>query len=286
MLISNQTDVLGRKLGEKEAIRVLAAAGFDAFDYSVFDIRPEKNPLYADGWREYVAGLKMTAAKAGIVCNQAHAPFPSTKTDDAYNKTIFDCITRAMEGAALLGAKAIVVHPCQHVPYLDNVRYLFDYNMDFYRSLAPYAKRFGIRVALENMWQVKDGKIVDSTCASPEEFAAYLDTLADDCFTACLDLGHSGLCGREAADMIRYLGAERLTCLHIHDNDYKHDSHTLPYSMNMKWDTILAALHEIGYKGDFTYEADNFLGRFPADFLPEAEAFMAKLARRMVKDIE
>ena len=38
--------------------------------------------------------------------------------------------------ASLLGAKAIVVHPCQHVPYADNVQYLFDCNMDFYRSLG------------------------------------------------------------------------------------------------------------------------------------------------------
>lgn len=288
MRISTTTDLISQRHGTAAAIRAIAAAGFDCYDFSVFDIS-EKNPLYRDGWQEYIAGLRRVAGEAGIVCNQSHAPFPTRKAETpqngAYNARIFELVTRAMEAAAMLGAKAIVVHPIQHVPYADNARYLFDVNMDFYRSLAPYAKRFGIRVALENMWQVANGHIVDSTCAQASEFAAYLDTLSDDCFTGCLDLGHCGLCGHEAAGMIRALGADRIGALHIHDNDGLHDSHTIPYNGGMRWADILTALGEIGYRGDFTYEADSFIARLPDACIPDALTYMNALARRMAEII-
>lgn len=291
MRISTQTEFLARMYGAPAAVRMLAGAGFDAFDFSIFDIS-DNNPLFAPGWETYIDELKKTADDAGIVCNQAHAPFPSFKSEDAanapYNDHIFEWIVRSIEGAARLGASCIVVHPIQNLPYYEegNPRRLMDANMDFYRALAPAAKRAGIRIAIENMWQRKDGVIGDSTCASPEEFAAYLDVLADDCFTGCLDLGHCGLCGRAAEDMIRALGASRIGALHIHDNDGKNDSHTLPYNGSMHWNDIAAALGEIGYAGDFTYEADAYLRRLPLELAPDALRYMHKIARHLAGKID
>ena len=289
MILCTQTANPGRRIGLPETIRMYARVGYDAYDISIFDVS-ENNPLYRDGWREYAAELKRIGDEAGIRCTQAHAPFPSYAVEDEkhadYNAHIFDWIVRSMEAAALLGARDIVVHPIQNVPYWDNVEYLFEKNMDFYRSLAPYAKKFGIRVALENMWKTRDGQIVDSTCATPEEFCRYLDTLADDCFTGCLDLGHCGLCGHDAAEMIRTMGAEHIGALHIHDNDFLHDSHTMPYVGKMDWESIMQALADIRFAGSFTYEADSFLSRFPTEYLEDAVTFMQRIGRRMADRIE
>lgn len=288
MLISTQTSTIAAHLSHAEAIRILAAAGFDAFDFSLFDHTPE-NLVFTDGWRDYVLELRRIADTAGILCNQAHAPFPSRKAEipqnEAFNDTIFDHITRAMAAAALLGAKAIVVHPIHHVPHWENAEYLRDLNLDFYRSLIPYAKEYRIRVALENMWQVRDGHIVDSTCSQAAEFADYLDTLADDCFTGCLDLGHCGLTGHEASEMIRALGADRIGALHVHDNNHKGDQHTLPYQANMDWNAIVSALADIGYRGDMTLEADNFLAAVPPTLYPAAAEFMCRTARSLAQQI-
>lgn len=290
MRISTTTNFLTQRFGTlTTAVRMLADAGFDCYDFSVFDVS-EMNPLYGENWREHIAEVKAAADAAGIVCNQSHAPFPSSQPDlpkyADYNARIFDRITRAMEGAALLGAKNIIVHPVQHLNYWENQKVLFDANMDFYRSLAPYAKKFGIKVCVENMWQKKDGRIVDSTCATAAEFAAYLDTLADDCFGGCLDLGHVGLCGHDAAQMILDLGASHIGALHVHDNDHYGDQHTIPYNGKMNWPEITAALGRIGYAGDFTYEADNYIKPLPNDFIPDALAFMAKLARHLTARID
>ena len=149
------------------------------------------------------------------------------------------------------------------------------------------AKEYGVKIALENMWGRDNelNRIVPNVCSVAEDFNRYVDALNPDNFTACLDLGHCGLVGDNAGAMIRQMGS-RLGCLHIHDNDHLNDSHTLPYMMKMDWDDILHALGEIDYKGNFTYEADRFLGGFPDDLLPACERFMHDVGRSMMRKIE
>lgn len=289
MLISTDTQIIAARIGMPDAVRVLAAAGFTAYDFSLFDIS-ENNPVFTSKYLPYLKTVKDAAQAAGIVCNQAHAPYPTRKAETdgnaAYNGRIFDIVVRALEASAYLGAKAVVVHPIQHLPYEGNEERLFSMNMDFYRALAPHAKRLGVKIAIENMWQTgKNGVIVDSTCGSAAEFIRYFDTLADDCFTCCLDLGHSFLCGHDTAGMIRRMGGGRIGALHIHDNDGRTDGHILPYHGRMDWDAILAALSDIGYAGDFTYEAHEFVRFLPTEALPAAYRLMADLAAAMIKKI-
>ena len=285
MIVSTQTMPITAKVGEAEAIRLIAQAGFDAYDITLNVI--DGNPLFEENWQEYAAALKAIAEEAGITCNQSHAPF-STRREEipknaAYNERIFDHIVRSLEAAAYLGAKNIVVHPINHVPYRGNEAYLKAENMEFYRALAPHAKRVGIHVALENMgqWDARRGIFVDSVCANVREQIDYLETLGDDCFVACLDLGHCGLLGHEVTDSIRALGADRLAALHVHDNNFREDSHTAPFCGKMEWMPILETLSEIGYRGDFTFECYNFFRQCPAEFLPDAAQYLCKLGRRM-----
>ena len=112
-----------------------------------------------------------------------------------------------------------------------------------------------------------------------------IDTLDDDCFTACLDLGHCGLYGYDAAEMIKGLGT-RLGALHVHDNDYQSDSHTAPYLGKMHWDTICNALAYVGYKGELTLEADNFYNHFGEDLGLDAAKFLCAIGRNLITRIE
>ena len=54
----------------------------------------------------------------------------------------------------------------------------------------------------------------------------------------------------------------------------------------MDWNKITTALGEIDYKGDFTYEADNFLVRFDRSSIQAATTFMAALGRTLIAKIE
>ena len=290
MIVSTQTMPIAGKIGEAQTIRLLAQAGFDAYDLTLNVI--EGNPMFEDNYKEYLASLKAEADAAGITCIQSHAPFSSRREDVPknahYNEHIFDWLVRALEAAAYLGAKNIVVHPINYMTYRGNESYLKDMNMDFYRSLAPHAKRVGIRIAIENTGQMdkRRGIFVDSVCGDVREQIDYLETLGDDCFAACLDLGHCGLLGHEVTDSIRALGADRLTALHVHDNNFREDNHTAPFCGKMEWMPILETLSEIGYRGDFTFECYNFFKQCPREFLPDAAAYLYKLGRRMADQIE
>ncbi len=288
MILTTQTDYIGRTHGDLAAVEILADAGFDALDYTMFSMRDDDCLLNTDAYMAHITALKAAADRRGIPFRQAHAPFPSSKADAGYNQMMFDRITRSIEIAGMLGVKSIVVHPMHHLPYDENAAALKAMNMGFYRSLVPYAKAAGVKIALENMWQRAADKktLVPSACSRTREFADWLDTLADDTFTACLDLGHCGLYGFDAAEMIKGLGKARLGALHVHDNDYQSDMHTIPFLGKMHWDTITDALVQIGYTGDLTLEADNFYTPFGAELAPASAKMLAAVGRRLITMIE
>ena len=126
------------------------------------------------------------------------------------------------------------------------------------------------KVALENMWQYKDclgtKAIVHSTCSKPAEFVKYMDGLGNDCFVGCPDIGHALLLREDPAEFIRILGNEYLKALHVHDVNGFVDTHTLPYYGGMgDWNCISQALYVIGYGGEFTFEAGNFIKILPKE---------------------
>ena len=208
MKLSMPTEMLRIRFGDVKSIEIIAEAGFDAYDYSMFFMQNENDILNMDDYKSHIEKLKETAKKCGISCNQAHAPFPSSKDDETYNKIIFDKILRSIEIAGALGAKCIIVHPKQHLKYMYNKEALYEMNMEFYNSLIPYAKNAGVKIAIENMfgWDANREVICDSVCSHAEEFCRYADDLNSPWITVCLDIGHCAVVGDDPANMIFKLG--------------------------------------------------------------------------------
>ena len=291
MLLSTQTDVMFHRFGPEKGIRIFAEAGFDAIDFSMFDMINDSCPLNTGdiaAIEKIAEGLRKCAAENGIRFNQAHAPFPSWQFGkDEYNTKIKERIQRSVMIAGILGADAIVVHPIARAEGGDAQK---EFNLNFYRDLEATALEYHVKIALENMWgyDSRRGYIMPNVCSFGHELADYYDALNPDAFTVCLDLGHCGLVGEEPDTAIHTLGNRRLTALHVHDNNYRDDTHTVPYTFGCKmdWDAITKALGEIDYRGAFTYEADNFLSRMSDDVLPSASAYMAKLGRTLIAKID
>ncbi len=283
MNISTTTGRFNVKYDLKAAIDVLSAVGYDALDFSQFDKEVYEAPFGDD----YYTEMRKYAEDKGVYFNQSHAPFSSSYKDEEQTKKRFSEITLAMKRASLLGARNIIVHPCQHLDYsVEGVpEMLFEYNMDFYNRLIPYCEEYGIKVALENMWQ-HTGMVNHSTCSRPEEFIRYLDELNNDCFVACLDIGHAALVRENPDAFIKKLGAKRLKCLHVHDVDGTHDSHTLPFYGVINWYKVMKALAEIGYEGELTFEADNFLNGKPVELYEDCERLMAKTGKYLAELFE
>lgn len=267
-----------------KAVELVAKAGFDAYDFSMFamgrfDWSESKmiytgHPLQTQSYLQFARELKQVAADNGIVCNQSHAPFP------IYCKEIWDMQRRAIECTAEAGGEICIIHP-------DNYKSAQE-NAELYLQLLPFAKDHGVKIATENMWCWDNEKDQASfaACCDPESFLEHLNVINDPYFVACLDIGHAEMRGLNttAPEMIRALG-HHLQALHIHDNDLHHDSHALPYTMQIDFTAVADALQQTGYAGYLTLEADQHCSGSTQEELPGKVAEMAAAARRLEAEI-
>lgn len=232
-----------------DLIKRFKDAGFDAFDFSFCDLDLIKRDDYID----YMKNLREYAEKIGIVCNQAHAPFPTIIVgDEEYNQLARQYIIRSMESASILGAKIIVIHPANKYRYKENI--------ELYNSLLPYAKKYNIKIGIENMWErpyPKAETVSPCACSLIDDFTKTLQGLDPNYFVACLDVGHAEMFKKGYAVELIYALAPRLEALHIHDNDLVHDKHWIPGQGYINFNDIAKALKEINYKGDITLEVMN-----------------------------
>ena len=288
MKISTEIGTIAYKIGIEnmgKAVELCAKAGFDAWDFSLFDlcwvewktgrIGEGTTPLNGPRYLEYVRELKKIGLDNGIVCNQSHAPFPVDVP------AVRGYLKRAIECTAEAGGKICVIHP-------DNNK-TAEENAEMYAQLLPYAKSCGVKIATENMfnWDKAKKEACFAACATSEDFKKHLDVIDDDFFVACVDLGHAEIrgAGDGAVSMIKALG-QKVQALHIHDNDLWHDSHQIPFSMSMDFDTIVKALKEIDYQGEFTLEAGNFLKDYSQENLFEGVVKLRESARKLADMFE
>lgn len=287
MRLVTNTGSLAEMFGDEETIRLLASIGFDGIDWSFFGMLEDENRWNETDFRERAEKLKAIADECGIKIVQAHAPFPTARRDEVFNQKMFDKILCAMEAASIMGVENIVVHPITCMDYLPNHHKLFEENVRLYRGLVPYCEKWNIRVCAENMWQrdTKRDVITFSVCAQPEEFSALLDAVDSPWVVGCLDIGHAAIVSVDPVDAIKVLGAKRLKALHVHDVDYLQDSHMLPFTQKLDWGSITKALGEIGYDGDFTFEADFYIEKFPKELRPDACLLMARTGRYLIERV-
>lgn len=286
MILSTQTEVGSKRFGDEKNIGMLCEAGFDALDYSMFCMQDEDSILNSSEYKSHIKSIKNIAQSYGKYFNQAHAPFPSYKVgNDTYNERILEKIKRAIEIAGFLGASNIVVHPTYYGK--DSKRNL-ELNAEFYNNLIPLCKEYNVKIACENMFgrDSRRGCIIPNICSVGEEFRQMMEMLDPRYFTACVDIGHAGLVGTTAPELLRALGHDFVGCLHVHDNDYLEDRHCPPYFFDLDWEEITQALVDIDYKGDFTFESDDFLVNMPEEVFPSAYRLLHDIGRSLIKKIE
>lgn len=273
---STEIGSISRIVGEEHAIELVAKAGFDAWDFSLYNMWKwdKKNkravvPTHPLGGSDYIAfarRLRKIGEDFGIHCNQSHAPHPSVPCG-------IDNLFRSIECTAEVGAEICVIHP-------DN-NSTAEQNAEMYLKLLPYAKDCGVKIATENMWNWNNELDIaaPAACSSAESFVAHLKAIDDPYFVACLDIGHAEMRGlnSSAVDMIYALG-DKLCALHIHDNDRHRDSHQIPGSMSIDFAAVYSALKNVGYNGYYTLEAYNFLaGRDKHEILDGLKALRRSL---------
>ena len=282
MRTSTEIDSIALHIGEEKAVELVAKSGFDGWDFSMFQmcsnlggvLVPKKHPTAGENYLAFARKLKQIGLDNGIVCNQGHAPFPSSPKSIDYLKRAIECVAEA-------GGDICIVHPMNNGSPGKNAK--------MFMELLPFAKEHNVKIATENMWNwnvfLRHSSF--AACATPESFNAHLDAVNDDFFVACLDIGHAEMKGSKttAPEMIRSLGS-RLKALHIHDNDKLHDSHQIPFSMNINFKEVALALKEIGYDGYLTLEASSYLEKMPEEKVASGVKDLYNSVKRLSDMIE
>ena len=210
-------------LGIEKGLKVIAEAGFDGVDVSLFPYgeTAERHFLYRDDWREYARRFKESLERFGLSHEQSHAPFTfrfGMPEDESCREYLI--MIRAMEAAAYLGCRHIVVHgltlPAGSTPE-ENV----DWNTAYYERMGARAAEFGIKVAVEN---------ISGSCRTPEMHAEVIRRLDPERFVCLVDVGHA-LCraGLQPGEYLRKMPRGLVKGLHVHDTTRTADLHHLPY---------------------------------------------------------
>lgn len=282
MKTSTEIGSIAKVVGTHKAVELCGMAGFDAWDFSMFEMHklmrlpiPGRGKLNSARYLKLARELKAIGIDNGMVCNQSHAPFPVRLPE------VRSVLKLAIECTAEAGGKICIIHP-------DNNKSAEE-NAEMFLELLPFAKECGVKIATENMWNwnIIKNRSSFAACATSEDFVKHIGTVNDDSFVACLDLGHAEMegSGDGAANMIKALD-HRLQALHIHDNDRIHDSHQIPFSMDIDFEAVVKALKEIDYKGYFTLEADRYMKDYNKDNAFDGVKKLSESARRLADMFE
>lgn len=289
-----------------ESMEYIKECGFEATDFnidhylnvkkmsetgepveSIFDL-PTEEVL------EVFRPLKEASEKTGVAIGQMHAPFPVYFEGlDKVNEHIAMALDKCFAVCEFVGCPAIVVHPTK----ADTREAEWEINMKIYRSLIPVIKKYkGVKICLENIFGRRPGRIIEGRLSNATDACRMIDTLnteaGGDYFGFCLDVGHANLVRRNIKEYIKELG-NRLTILHIHDNNGEDDMHMIPYSYLQTpashvcdWKGFVEGLKEIGYNGVLAFETFRIFSAYPKAVHTEALKLISAIGHYWVETIE
>lgn len=273
----------------KEAAKKIAEAGFTKVDFNL-DCFLKNSDIYAGRLNnffdadtttllKYFQYMKEALQEQGITPSQMHAPYPIYVPDKPGVSQYMqqNVIPKSIAIAEVMEIPWVVMHPFK-LQYEYGICAEHNTNLEYFKSLIPMLKQHKVKVCVENLYGGFAGRILEGTCADPEEASRYVDRLneyaGEELFGICVDLGHLQLVKRDVYEYITKIG-NRLKILHIHENDGEGDLHHMPYTFGgngrqgRDWERFIQALREIGYDGTLSFETFPSMNSFPIEVKDE-----------------
>lgn len=278
---------------EKKAIQKYAEIGFDALDYS-YDMYAYPGSVYTkEDYLEHAKMIKETADKNHIVINQLHAPLYHNRVDKEMTERekkeeefLKNMTFRSFEVAQALDCHYIVMHPrkYQHYKTYEEHLALRKYNIQMLKEFIPYAKKYHVQIALENMFvfDAKTHSATDTALRTAEEIVSYIEELGEEYFVACLDTGHANINGIDPSLMVKVLG-RHLKVLHVNDNFTHMDQHLVCGLGTIDWDIFVKALQEISFDGVFSLETNGMVTNLDAEACEDCVRFEYQVIKKLLK---
>lgn len=222
-------DWFGYEISTQERYRLIKQVGFDGVLM-----------WWSEGFgrNDYRSGPRI-AREAGLFIENIHTPFQVKENlwlDNLNGEYAADCYLQCVADCAEFEIPTMVVH----LPDEDST-----YNtliLDIIKRIAEKAERFGINVALENLWNFTT-------------LAYILEQVDSQRIGFCYDCAHHyRYC--PSVDLLSTYGS-RLMALHLHDN-CGDANHRLPFDGTIDWSMAMKKIAETGYSGPTAIEAMNW----------------------------
>lgn len=289
-----------RNFDDFRAIEIAKRAGADAVDFDLSGkCYTKEYSIYAKSEDEictHYEKVKKLADDLEIEIGQTHGRirgyYPETKEGwEEYNSEIhpknarIDCMV-----TKILGAPISVFHGTSTLTAGEETppEVMRKITFDMFKRSVPFAREFGVKIATETFGtchrlggcmdffgDINEFLMMYNRICAIENFADY--------FTICVDTGHTNMTTAYGfptpGNAIRILGSD-VTCLHLHDNNIKRDSHQLLGVGTIDWNDVWEALDDIGYKGNYNLEVGN--GAFGKALIEDTACFSVKILRNML----
>ena len=223
-------DYFGYNLTPQERMRTIKSAGFDGVillwaDY--FDADYKEFPKYAE--------------KEGLYIENTHAPYMQANSiweDNIEGEEYTSHIARCIEDCSKYNIPTLVVHPINGKTPLPNA----NIGLERFKRIIDFAEKFNINIAIENQ-------------GNPEYIDFVFKNIQSSKLYFCFDSGHEKYYSPQL-DLLDLYG-DKLIALHLHDNNGKEDSHSLPFAGAVDWYKISTKLKSINYNGAIALETLN-----------------------------
>ncbi len=293
-----------------EGFMCLKEAGFDCCDFSLNAYLYNKN-IYAGDFNEFFDKSmeelesffkphKEAAKKAGIRINQMHMPYPIYVPDgsDYKNKYLWNEVApKSMAVCKFLECPNIVIHGLKLTEKLGSEEAEWQRTAEFIRTIAGYAAENDITICIENLYNSKNGYMVEGPCCDPVKAAARIDAFNEEygkeVLGFCFDIGHANLVHLDFDFFLHTLG-KRIKVLHLHDNDGVSDLHQMPFTFtktrdntsSTNWPAFTKAMRDIGFDGVLSFETAPVLDSFPKEMKIEVLELICRIGRYLSCEIE
>ena len=275
----------GPKFPMDKTLQLAAAAGFDRFDLNFYDWSGPESPFQTDRWEHWISGIAEEADRLGVTFGQCHAytyDFLDPRLTDEDQARHEMLLRRSLQCCARLGSTVCVVHPDTDRTAQRPMAASWEKNTEHFRRLLEDTPE-QMSLAVENMC---DYSIAPRRkfFVTPEEIVDFIDDFGDARLGVCWDFEHADIQEIDQVSALRLLG-HRLLATHVSDTASKTFEplmHIMPFFGFTRWTEIMPVLREIGYDGDFSYEAHNYAKRIPEALLPSALRFSHEIGQYLL----
>lgn len=210
--------------------------------------------------------------KHGMNILTVHLPFRAdydlSVTDEDQRLSALKLQKEIIEAVAPLKAPFVVLHGNSGSVPDEEKQARRDALKKSLAEFAPFCKKYGISIALENL-------IPCCITRTSDELLDVIEAVDADNIGICFDVNH--LFMQSHSDFIKKVGKYILT-MHVSDNDGIEEKHYLPGDGVIDWKQLFADLDAIGYDSTMICECGQVLAGFP-DMVPVLADKWAKLPR-------